>query len=66
MAVILTTCATSADQRETRRRAASTPQFSQIKAAHRTRSGTGLVLGGQVLSARRLKDGTRLKCFSCR
>ena len=61
IAVILTACATSADQRETEDSAASTPQFSQIKATPDSFKGQALVLGGQVLSARRLKDGTRLE-----
>ncbi|GAB1722340.1 MAG: Slp family lipoprotein [Nitrospira sp. CR1.1] len=61
MAAILTACATSADQREAEDVGAQTPQFSQIKAAPESFKGQTLVLGGQVLSARRLKEGTRIE-----
>lgn len=61
MAAILAACATSADQREAEDGASQTPQFSQIKAAPESFKGQTVVLGGQVLSARRMKDGTRLE-----
>lgn len=61
IAAILTACATSADQREAVDGGPPTPQFSQIKAAPESFRGQPLVLGGQVLSARRLKDGTRIE-----
>lgn len=60
-AVVLTACGTSADQRESMDSSPPTPPFSQIKAAPDSFRGQTLVLGGQVLSARRLKEGTRLE-----
>jgi outer membrane lipoprotein len=61
MAAALTACATSADQREGEDATTATPQFSQIKGAPESFKGQTLVLGGQVLSARRLKEGTRIE-----
>lgn len=60
-AVVLAACATSSDQRESGEGSPPAPQFSQIKATPESFKGQTLVLGGQVLSARRLKDGTRLE-----
>lgn len=60
-AAVLTACATSADQRESADGGPPTPQFSHIKATPESFKGQTLVLSGQVLSARRLKDGTRLE-----
>jgi outer membrane lipoprotein len=61
IALALTACATSADQPEPADAGPPSPPFSQIKAAPESFKGQTLVLGGQVLSARRLKDGTRIE-----
>ena len=60
-AAILAACASSADQPESADSGPPPPPFSHIKAAPESFKGQTLVLGGQVLSARRLKDGTRIE-----
>lgn len=57
----LTACASSSDMRESAEGGPQAPQFSQVKAAPESFKGQTLVLGGQVLSARRMKDGTRIE-----
>ncbi len=61
VAAMLAACATSADQRVGENVGPPQPQFSEIKAAPDSFKGQTMVLGGQVLSAKRLKDGTRIE-----
>jgi len=61
VATILAACASSNDLYESEPGRPATPPFSQIKAAPDSFRGQSLVLGGQVLTARRLKDGTRIE-----
>lgn len=60
-AAILTACASSGDMHESADGGPHVPPFSQIKAAPDSFKGQTLVLGGQVLAARRMKDGTRIE-----
>ncbi|MFZ1556799.1 MAG: Slp family lipoprotein, partial [Nitrospira sp.] len=60
-AAILAACASSGDMHESADGGPHVPPFSQIKAAPDSFKGQTLVLGGQVLAARRMKDGTRIE-----
>lgn len=59
--VVLTACASPNDLHESTQSEQPSPQFSQVKAAPDSFRGQTLVFGGQVLAARRLKDGTRIE-----
>lgn len=61
IAAILAGCASSSDTMDQAQDGPQTPPFTQIKNAPDSFKGQTLVLGGQVLSARRLKDGTRIE-----
>jgi outer membrane lipoprotein len=61
MAAILAGCASSSDSMDQAQDGPQTPPFIQIKSAPDSFKGQPLVLGGQVLSAKRLKDGTRIE-----
>jgi outer membrane lipoprotein len=58
---IMAACAASNDLRDSVPSGPPTPPFSQIKAMPDSFRGQSLVLGGQVLSARRMKNGTRIE-----
>lgn len=55
----ITGCASSQEAGESS--AASQVSFSQVKAAPDSFKGQSVVFGGKVLSARRLKEGTRIE-----
>lgn len=61
IAVMLTACASSSDTIDQAQAGPQTPPFTQIKTAPDSFKGQNLVLGGQVLTARRMKDGTRIE-----
>lgn len=61
IAVIFAACAATSDPIDQAQGGPQTPPFDQIKSAPDSFRGQTLVLGGQVLSARRLKDGTRIE-----
>jgi outer membrane lipoprotein len=58
---LLTACSTTDDTFTPPAGSPPTPPFSQIKSAPDSFKGQTVVLGGQVLAARRLKDGTRIE-----
>lgn len=59
--VVLAACASTNESQESSQGGPQTPPFSQIKAAPDSFRGQTLVLGGRVLTARRMKDGTRIE-----
>ena len=61
IAAAMAACASSGNLYESEQGGPQTPPFSQIKAAPDSFRGQSLVLGGQVLTARRMKDGTRIE-----
>lgn len=61
VAAVLAGCASSSDTMDQAQGGQRTPPFIQIKGAPDSFKGQPLVLGGQVLSAKRLKDGTRIE-----
>jgi outer membrane lipoprotein len=61
LATIFSACASSNDTLEQAQGGPQTPPFTHIKSAPDSFKGQTVVLGGQVLSARRLKDGTRIE-----
>ena len=58
---ILAACASSGDTLESPDGGQQAPPFAQIKATPESFRGQSLILGGQVLAARRMKDGTRIE-----
>ena len=58
---ILAACTSSNEMRDSEPDGPQTPPFTQIKTAPDSFKGQTLVLGGQVLTARRMKDGTRIE-----
>jgi len=60
-AALLTACGTANDTFSPPPGAPPAPPFTQIRAAVDSFKGQSVVLGGQVLTARRLKDGTRIE-----
>lgn len=61
IAAVTAGCSASSEVRDSTPDAPNTPPFSQIKASPDSFRGQPLVLGGQVLTARRMKDGTRIE-----
>ena len=61
VAAFLAGCASASDTMDQPQEAQQTPPFIQIKSAPDSFKGQPMVLGGQVLSAKRLKDGTRIE-----
>jgi outer membrane lipoprotein len=61
VAAFLAGCASTSDTMDQAQEAQPTPPFIQIKSAPDSFKGQPMVLGGQVLSAKRLKDGTRIE-----
>lgn len=59
--VVLAACASTNESHESAQGGQQTPPFSQVKAAPDSFRGQTLVFGGQVLAARRMKDGTRIE-----
>ncbi len=61
IAAVLAACASSSETLEDAQGGSQTPPFTQIKATPDSFKGQTLVLGGQVLAARRMKEGTRIE-----
>lgn len=61
IAAVLAACASSSETVDSAQNGPPTPPFVQIKTAPDSFKGQTLVLGGQVLTARRMKDGTRIE-----
>ncbi len=61
IAAVLAACASSSGTVDSAQGGPQAPPFSQIKTAPDSFKGQTLVLGGQVLAARRMKDGTRIE-----
>lgn len=61
IAAIFAACASTSDPLDQAETGPPTPPFDQIKSAPDSFKGQTLVLGGQVLGAKRLKDGTRIE-----
>ncbi|MDR4480173.1 MAG: Slp family lipoprotein [Nitrospira sp.] len=61
IAALMAACASSGDTQTSGESGPPAPPFSQVKAAPDSFKGQTLVLGGQVLAARRMKDGTRIE-----
>lgn len=61
LGTFLAACATSEHQPSSSPTVPSGPAFSEIKTTPDSFRGQTLVLGGQVLHARRLQDGTRIE-----
>ncbi|MBA2485495.1 MAG: Slp family lipoprotein [Nitrospira sp.] len=61
IAAVLAACASSSEPLEDAHGGSQTPPFTQIKATPDSFKGQTLVLGGQVLAARRMKEGTRIE-----
>ena len=61
IAAVLAACASSTETVDSAQSGPPTPPFAQIKTAPDSFKGQTLVLGGQVLTARRMKDGTRIE-----
>ncbi len=61
IAALLAACASSSDGVDSAQSGPPDPPFAQIKTAPDSFKGQTLVLGGQVLTARRLKEGTRIE-----
>lgn len=61
IAAVFAACAATSDSIDQAQTGPPTPPFDQIKSAPDSFKGQTLVLGGQVLGARRLKDGTRIE-----
>ena len=61
IAAVFSACAATSDPIDQAQTGPPTPPFDQVKSAPDSFKGQTLVLGGQVLGARRLKDGTRIE-----
>ncbi|MDP9132549.1 MAG: Slp family lipoprotein [Nitrospirota bacterium] len=61
IAAVLAACASSSETLEEAQSGPQAPPFAQIKATPDSFRGQTLVLGGQVLAARRMKEGTRIE-----
>jgi outer membrane lipoprotein len=61
IAAVVAGCASSSDTRDQPQGGQSAPPFAEIKNTPDSFKGQPMVLGGQVLSAKRLKDGTRIE-----
>jgi outer membrane lipoprotein len=61
IAAVVAGCASSSDTMDQPQGGPPAPPFEQIKSTPDSFKGQPMVLGGQVLSAKRLKDGTRIE-----
>ena len=61
IAAVLAACASSSETVDSAQIGPPTPPFAQIKTAPDSFKGQSVVIGGQVLTARRMKDGTHIE-----
>ena len=61
IAALLAACASSSETVDSAQGGPQAPPFTEVKAAPDSFKGQTLVLGGQVLAARRMKDATRIE-----